>query len=254
MTGNDNDWPIQSIARLAGTTSRTLRHYADIGLLTPSRIGENGYRYYDQAALARLQRILLLRELGLGLPAIRDVLDATVDPAAALGAHARWLCTERDRIDRQIRSVETTIRKMEREERLMPAEMFDGFDHTAHRGEVEERWGTDAYRRSDAWWKVLGGKGRDSFRAEQRSIADAYRKALDDDDDVDVESAEVQAIVARHFAWIAEAWGGKSPSAEQFEALGELYVADERFAAAYGGPDGARYVADSMAAYAARTL
>ena len=61
------DWSIQDIARLAGTTSRTLRHYDDIGLLQPSRIGANGYRYYDRDALVRLQRILLLRDLGLGL-------------------------------------------------------------------------------------------------------------------------------------------------------------------------------------------
>lgn len=62
------DWSIQEIARLAGTTSRALRLYDHIGLLPPSRIARNGYRHYDQAALVRLQRILLLRELGLGLP------------------------------------------------------------------------------------------------------------------------------------------------------------------------------------------
>ena len=44
------DRSIQDIARLAGTTSRTLRHYDDIGLLHPSRIGHNGYRYYDESS------------------------------------------------------------------------------------------------------------------------------------------------------------------------------------------------------------
>lgn len=39
------DWSIQEIAKIAGTTSRTLRHYDDIGLLKPSRTGHNGYRY-----------------------------------------------------------------------------------------------------------------------------------------------------------------------------------------------------------------
>jgi DNA-binding transcriptional MerR regulator len=68
------DWSIQQTARIAGTTSRTLRHYDDIGLLKPSRIAQNGYRHYDQEALVQLQRILLLRELGLGLPVIAEVL------------------------------------------------------------------------------------------------------------------------------------------------------------------------------------
>ena len=42
------DWSIQDIARIAGTTSRTLRHYHRIGLLQPSRVGSNGYRSLDE--------------------------------------------------------------------------------------------------------------------------------------------------------------------------------------------------------------
>ena len=64
----------------SGTTSRTLRHYDDIGLLKPSRTGDNGYRHYDQDALVRLQRILLLRELGLGLPAVAEVIGPRIGP------------------------------------------------------------------------------------------------------------------------------------------------------------------------------
>ena len=104
------DWSIQEIARLAGTTSRTLRHYDDIGLLPPARIGANGYRYYDRDALVRLQRILLLRDLGLGLPAIARVLDDQRDAAPALRDHLRWLRVERERLARQIASVESTPR------------------------------------------------------------------------------------------------------------------------------------------------
>lgn len=42
------EWSIQDLARIAGTTSRTLRHYGHRGLLEPSRVGRNGYRYYDE--------------------------------------------------------------------------------------------------------------------------------------------------------------------------------------------------------------
>ncbi|MEU8075197.1 MerR family transcriptional regulator [Catellatospora citrea] len=81
-------WSIQDVARLAGTTSRTLRHYDELGLLTPSRVGGNGYRVFDQDCLVRLQRILLLRELGLGLPAIAEVIDGgPQDTVAALYTH-----------------------------------------------------------------------------------------------------------------------------------------------------------------------
>ena len=108
------DWSVQQIATLAGTTSRTLRHYDDIGLLKPSRTGNNGYRYYGQDALVRLQRILLLRDLGLGLPAIADVLGNEADAGKALGLHLEWLQQEQDRLGRQITAVRHTIEGIER--------------------------------------------------------------------------------------------------------------------------------------------
>ena len=52
------EYTIQKLAELAGVTTRTLRWYHRIGLLTPSRIGENGYRYYGGAEVDRLQQIL----------------------------------------------------------------------------------------------------------------------------------------------------------------------------------------------------
>lgn len=94
---------IQDVARLTGTTSRTLRHYDSVGLVAPSRIAANGYRYYDEHALVRLQRVLLLRQLGLGLPAIGEVLDGETDAVAALRGHLARLQDEADRIGRQQR-------------------------------------------------------------------------------------------------------------------------------------------------------
>src|SRR5688572_20821811 len=114
------DWSILEIARIAGTTSRALRHYDQIGLLAPSRIADNGYRYYDQACLVRLQRILLLRELGLGLDTIAEVLRAQErDVPRALEQHLQWLEHERKRLSRQITAVKHTIGKLKKGEPLM---------------------------------------------------------------------------------------------------------------------------------------
>ena len=54
---------VHEVARLTGVTSRTLHYYDEIGLLKPARVTEAGYRLYDDAALSRLQNILLFREL-----------------------------------------------------------------------------------------------------------------------------------------------------------------------------------------------
>jgi len=45
-------WSIVEVARMSKVTSRTLRHYDDVGLLKPAYVGSNGYRYYEQEAPA----------------------------------------------------------------------------------------------------------------------------------------------------------------------------------------------------------
>lgn len=244
------EWSIHEVAQLAGTTSRTLRHYGELGIVRPSRVGSNGYRYYDAAALTRLQRVLLMRGLGVGLRAIAAALDDRSDDIEALVIHQRALERERDRLDRQIASVESTIMRMEAGEPMVPEEMFDGFDNAEHKVEIEERWGAKAYSRSSNWWDSLGPAGRRDHVTLQHAIEEEFATAragsLAPDD------SAVQAIVERHAEWIAVSWGDRRPTAEQFRGLGDLYVADERFGRNYGGTEGARFVRDAMAVYSGR--
>ena len=261
---NTNDWSIQEIARLAGTTSRTLRHYDDIGLLAPSRIAHNGYRHYDQSALVRLQRILLLRNLGLGLPQIGEVLDtsrAEAAEASALETHLAYLREEQNRLARQITSVESTINALKAGESLMAEKMFDGFDHTQYKDEVEERWGKKAYADSDRWWRGL----TDAERAEwQQIVSDLSRDwASAAESRVTPESDEAQALAKRHVEWLtgmpgtpAAVPGGDAKA--YVIGLGEMYVADPRFGVNYatsdGGTRGAEFVRDALRIYAEANL
>lgn len=248
------EWSIQEIARSAGTTSRTLRHYGDIGLLEPSRVGHNGYRYYDLNALMRLQRILLLRDLGLGLPAIGEVLDGERDSVSALRTHLTWLERERERIGRQIESVKTTLHKMEGGEQVMASEAFDGFDHTQYRDEVIKRWGREAYEQGDRWWKSMSDADKQAFQREQVDIAKDFAEALKAGRSAD--SDEVQAITQRQYEWIAVGRQGNRPGAAQFAGLGQMYVDDPRFTASYDrhGEGTAAFIRDAMKAYAERNL
>lgn len=245
------DWPIQDIARLAGTTSRTLRHYDDVGLLKPSRIGGNGYRYYDQAALVRLQRILLLRELGLGLPAIAEVLKGQTDTTQALRTHLTWLKREEQRLSRQIQSVETTIHKLDEGAPIMAEEILDGFDSSQYEQEVVERWGRDAHDTSQRKWAALGRDKQGEVMAEQERIARALAEASVRG--ADASSAEVQAWVRRHYDWVCFFW---KPEREAYIQLGEMYVADPRFTAVYDrhAPGAARFIRDAMRVFAETNL
>ncbi|ALX66237.1 MerR family transcriptional regulator [Microbacterium sp. XT11] len=259
MSGRD--WSIQEIARLAGTTSRTLRHYDDIGLLPPTRIASNGYRHYDENALVRLQRILLLRELGLGLPQIAEVLDRERAEASALETHLALLREEQNRLARQIASVESTIAALRGGEELMAENMFDGFDHTQYKEEVEERWGKKAYADSDRWWRGM----TDAERAEwMQRAADLGRDWIATaESGVDAASDEAQALARRHVEWLTSIPGtpAATPGGDAkgyVLGLGEMYVADPRFGANYatsaGGTQGAEFVRDALRVYAEANL
>jgi DNA-binding transcriptional MerR regulator len=254
------DWSIQQIARLAGTTSRTLRHYDEIGLLAPSRIASNGYRHYDQAALVRLQRILLLRELGLGLPQIAEVLGRSTSEASALETHLAWLRQEQQRMLRQIASVENTITALREGDEIMAENMFDGFDHTQYQDEVEQRWGRKAYADGDRWWRGMSADERRDWQQRAADLGGAWVAAAESG--VDPASDEAQGIARRHVEWLTGIPGTPAASGHDVKAyvigLGEMYVADPRFGANYatsaGGTAGAEFVRDALRVYAEANL
>jgi DNA-binding transcriptional MerR regulator len=249
-----DEWSIQDLAKAAGTTSRTLRHYGQLGLLPPSRIGVNGYRYYDERSLVRMQRILLLRELGVGLPVIGEILAGERDAITALRAQLDLLRQEQDRIGRRIASVHTILGKLERGERLVAAEVFEEFDHTQYKDEVVERWGKDAYEGGDRWWRSLSAAEKQAFQQAQLDIAAAFGRARKAG--LAPDSAEVQKITARHYEWVTGGWQGRRPGAQEFTGLGEMYVADERFGANYDvhAEGTAELIRDAMRVYAENNL
>jgi MerR family transcriptional regulator, thiopeptide resistance regulator len=251
------EWSIQQIAKLAGTTSRTLRHYDQIGLLTPSSIASNGYRHYDDTSLVRLQRILLLRELGLGLPQIAEVLARESEEVPALQAHLALLRQEQDRLVRQIASVETTIAARRGGEELMAENMFDGFDHTQYREEVTERWGADAYAQGDNWWRGMGKAEQDAFKERVARLSQDWTEAASAG--VPADGDEAQALAKRHVEWLTGIPGTPAtvPGGDvkaYVIGLGEMYVADPRFGANYGGEQGATFVRDALRVYAEANL
>ncbi|MFB8387928.1 MerR family transcriptional regulator [Microbacterium sp. NPDC055910] len=253
------EWSIQQIAKLAGTTSRTLRHYDQRGLLAPSRIASNGYRHYDESALVRLQRILLLRDLGLGLSQIAQILQREGSEEAALKSHLAWLRQEQERLARQIASVVSTVTALRGGEQLMAEKMFDGFDHTKYKDEVEQRWGADAYAAGDAWWRAQDDAAKAAWMRRVSDlnrdwIAAAHSGAAPDSD-------EAQALAERHVQWLRSVPG--APTARDtirgyVLGLGEMYVADPRFGANYatdaGGSAGAEFVRDALRVYADANL
>ncbi|ARZ68603.1 MerR family transcriptional regulator [Streptomyces sp. HU2014] len=247
-------WSIADVARMSGVTSRTLRHYDEIGLLPPAWIGSNGHRYYEEADLLRLQQILLMRELDLGLREIQAVLDSQVDRVAVLREHHRRLLTERDRLETLARTVGRTIAELEEGEDddamtkiNRPENLFEGFESAAtDDAEVRERW-------PEAWEEsrraVDAMTAEDMERWQREVTAQMIRFAEYMAAGTPVTDPEVQAEVDVHYQGVCRFW---TPNAVAYKGLGQTYVDDPRMRANYDKiAEGlAGYLRDAMVVYA----
>lgn len=128
------------------------------------------------------------------------------------------------------------------------------FEHTKHRAEVEQRWGKKAYSESDTWWRSLNENERAEWKKLQDDLIADWRSsaALG----ASPESAIAQGLAKRQQEWLAAIPGtpghgsGEVP-AQYLLGLAEMYVADERFAANYGGKAGAEFVRDAIKVWVA---
>lgn len=242
-------WSIAEVARLSGVTSRTLRHYDAVGLLEPAWTEPSGRRFYEQEQLLRLQRILLLRDLGLGLDAIGEILAAQDRQSAVdvLRHHRAWLLEERTRLGRLVKTVEQTMASLEEGGEVAAEKMFKGFEHNPYEDEARERWGDakiDASKaRMQGWTDEQHEQAQSGFGQVTAGLL-ALRDA-----DVPVEDDRVQQVIAGHYDWICLFW---TPTQEAYKGLADLYTDDERFRQNIGGGDDAlvEYLRDAMKAYA----
>src|SRR5699024_10206295 len=248
------EWSIHQVVESTGITSRTLRYYDQIGLLVPSRTGAGGLRYYDQARLIRLQRILLLRECGMPLADIADVLAGEADDIDALRDHRRRLLVEKHRIDTQVHSVEATIAALEKGRPIMPKNMFEGFDHSKYDAEVRERWGNDAANRSNTWWNGLGTEGQQAFRQQLEELNNSWDRVIAAG--VTPESEQAQDVAAQHVNWLGASMGPDRLSKGLVKGVTQMYVDDERFAANYNrvSPAGPQFVRNAVHRWADQHL
>lgn len=102
-------YKVQEVAKIAGVSVRTLHHYDSIGLLKPSNIGANRYRYYNDEDLKLLQQILFLKELGFPLKKIQEVVAHGFDANYALTQHIELLRQKKERLEQLIDNAEQTL-------------------------------------------------------------------------------------------------------------------------------------------------
>ena len=118
---------VGELAAIAGITVRTLHHYDEIGLLTPTERRPNGYRAYTDADINKLQRILTYRELDLSLGEIASILDEPSSSVEAL-QEARHRVTRRiEKLHRITDSLDSAIRSERKGTTMTPEEKLNAF-------------------------------------------------------------------------------------------------------------------------------
>lgn len=244
---------------MSGVTARTLRYYDEIGLLRPARVGANGYRYYEQKQLLRLQQVLLLRELGLDLNSILAVVDGSRDELEALRAHHKRLLAERNRLDMLIKTAAATITHLE-EGTVMPAEdLFAGFRFTRdtldelgslareRSGQAQQPYFDELKRRTAEW-------GDHQFLEVERHAAEIERRLLA------LLRENVPADDERVFAVLEDDIAAQTRlltlDAAEYAQLGRAFAATPELRAHLDAQDPrlAEYMRDSMVAYAAARM
>lgn len=250
-------WPIAEVARMSGVTARTLRHYDEVGLLPPAWIGTNGHRYYEERQLLRLQQILVLRELGVGLSEVGRILAEQVDELEALRGHRRRLLAERDRLDALAGTVSRTITELEQSRKdggpmtaiSRPENLFEGVRPAQYReslrdfpelaGKVEQRTAGMSQDEIEA--------GHRERTAQMIRLAELLAAGTPAGDDA------VLAEIDGQYRALTEL---RAVSAEEYRAIGRSCVENAQWHAAYEAiaPGLAAYQRDAIEAYASTWL
>ncbi|MBT2469935.1 MerR family transcriptional regulator [Streptomyces sp. ISL-66] len=237
------DWPISEVARMSGVTARTLRHYDETGLLPPARIGANGHRYYEEPQLLRLQQILVLRALGVGLPEIGRILSQQVDQVDALRGHHQRLLAERDRLDTLAGTVSHTIAELEQSRKdgnpmtiNRPENLFEGVAPSQYEENMRDfpELAEEVARRADAMSQADADAAHRKRTAQMIRLAELRAAGHPADAD------PVQAEIAAQYRALTAL---RAVTAEDYRAIGRSVVDNETWRVAYEA------VASGLAAY-----
>ena len=233
---------------MAGVTPRTLHHYDDIGLLKPSRVGENGYRYYGEDALLKLQQILFYRELDFPLEEIRRIMGRhDFDLVGALQSHRAALQIKVARLDQLLITVDDTIQHIKGEKLMSQKGLFKGFSEQEQEKlaqEAEQKYDPKTVRESNRKWKAYPEAKKAAILEEGNLIYRGMIAAMPKG----ASSAEVQEIVERWRSHMNYFW---TPNLDQLLGLAGMYNDDAKFRSNFDAmhPNLAEFMREAVTVY-----
>ena len=249
---------VRQLAQLSGVSVRALHHYDEIGLLRPAFLGENGYRYYEEGELLRLQQILLYRALDIPLGRIGAILDDPgFDRLAALRSQRQELVRRAGRTAELVRTIDRTIASLNGDHAMQNADLYKGIS-PAKQAEYEawliERYGGDLPQhiaQSRKKYAAMTDAEKAELQNELLTVEAAWADAMRNG--VPAESTALDPLLRRHRAWVAAMWDRPCPPGA-YHGLADLHLSHPDFVSRYDtiAPGFSDYHAASMKAYAQR--
>lgn len=236
---------VKDVNKLTGVSVRTLHYYDAIGLLTPTKVTDAGYRMYDDTALSRLQSILLFRELQFPLKEIKGFLDSPdFNQEETIAQQIKLLELQYKHIGDLIsfaREIQTKGVK------TMNFEVFDTNEIEQYKVEVKSKWGNSKAYQEYEQRVVSHSEHNDSkFVNEIMSLftdLGAMKQLPPTDKAVQEKIAALQAYINENFY---------TCSNDILKELGEMYVCDDRFKKnidRFGGEGTAKFVREAIFVY-----
>ncbi len=217
---------IKEFAKLTGVSVRTLHYYDEIGLLKPAFVDEqNGYRFYDENSLLRMQEILFYRELDFPLKSILEILSSPdYDKKKALAEQRKLLELKKERLERIIDALDGATKGK------VTMAAFDNSDYETARKQYEveakQRWGeTDAYKEHQ---EKTADYSKDKWQEVNDGLMEIFAKLAEcKKEGNSAESEKAQSLVRELQTYITENY--YTCTKDILAGLGQMYIADERF-------------------------
>lgn len=234
---------IKEFADAAGVSVRTLHYYDKIGLLSPASVDkQTGYRFYDETSFLRMQEVLFYRELDFSLKTICEILSSpNYRKEDALTQQKQLLILKKERLEGLISAIDAAMKG----DNVMKA--FDNSRFEAYKTEVQEKWGeTQAYREysektknhTSGQWQAAA----DDLDAVFSEFAVCMKSASADSPTAQNLVEKLQNCITRNYYTCTK---------EILSGLGQMYVADDRFAANINrhGEGTAAFVSEAIQIY-----
>lgn len=226
---------VGQLAALSGVSVRTLHHYDAIGLLKPALIRPNGYRYYQQGELLRLQEILFYRAVGMALADIKALLDGPASALERLEKHRANLAANVKRQAEMMATLDATIAHLTGETTMANQDLYTPFSSETQA--EYETWLIDTYgpgmaeqiaTSKDAIAAMPNGVSgaMEALRSIEAQLVEAYQGGTD------AAHEHLHGTLEEQRSLMAKLWGKPCPP-KGLAGLADLYLTHSDFVARY---------------------